>query len=181
MGSHEPLDRQAFLAALPRAFAASPALVTNRQGHILLLKSYRPWWQLPGGVIDPGEDPATCAVRELREETGLALGLGPLAAMSWVSDIATSVERMPGMQFYYDMGSVDDDTPLTLQEDEIDAHAWIPRPRIAQYTGELRAQRIRAGLDFRTTGTVQMITHHRTDLMADDARTAPPAFTPRPR
>lgn len=27
-------------------------------------------WELPGGYLDPDEDPAVCAARELEEETG---------------------------------------------------------------------------------------------------------------
>jgi len=30
------------------------------------------WWELPGGKIDPGETPDDCAIRELREEVGVA-------------------------------------------------------------------------------------------------------------
>lgn len=30
-------------------------------------------WEFPGGKCLPGEDPAACAVREAREETGLAV------------------------------------------------------------------------------------------------------------
>jgi 8-oxo-dGTP pyrophosphatase MutT (NUDIX family) len=30
-------------------------------------------WVFPGGVIEEGEDPATCAARELAEETGISL------------------------------------------------------------------------------------------------------------
>ncbi len=29
------------------------------------------WWQMPQGGIDPGEEPRACAIRELREETGV--------------------------------------------------------------------------------------------------------------
>ncbi|HEX3358463.1 MAG TPA: NUDIX domain-containing protein [Tepidisphaeraceae bacterium] len=35
-------------------------------------------WTLPGGGIDFGEDPAHAAVREVKEETGFDIALGPL-------------------------------------------------------------------------------------------------------
>lgn len=38
-------------------------------------------WTIPKGQMDEGEDPRACALRELREETGLALDC-PLIALS---------------------------------------------------------------------------------------------------
>src|SRR5690606_25509480 len=45
-------------------------------------------WALPGGKLDPGEDPATCASRELAEETGLAFAPDDFRALPlWTSDL----------------------------------------------------------------------------------------------
>ena len=42
---------------------------------IILVRQFRyatgeELWEIPAGKLEPGEDPATCATRELREETG---------------------------------------------------------------------------------------------------------------
>lgn len=53
-------------------------------GHIPIVRQYRPalerfTWELPAGLLDPGEDPADTARRELLEETGYpALKVHPL-------------------------------------------------------------------------------------------------------
>jgi ADP-ribose pyrophosphatase len=55
----------------------------TRQGELLLIRQFR-WgadelsWELPGGIIDPGEDPVTAGLRELREETGYSAVSGRL-------------------------------------------------------------------------------------------------------
>ena len=54
-----------------------------------LLRSYRHaverWvWELPRGFLDPAEEPATAALRELREETGLICERSSLRALGAV-------------------------------------------------------------------------------------------------
>jgi 8-oxo-dGTP pyrophosphatase MutT (NUDIX family) len=85
----------------PDAVAVLPVLVTSagvRMG--LFVRQAGPvvgvpdLWEVPGGAVDPGEDPAQAAVRELREETGYVVtALAPLAERLWVSPGYTT-ERM---------------------------------------------------------------------------------------
>ena len=63
---------------------AARILLLDPEGRILLFRfdaGDRPaFWATPGGGLDPGEDFATGARRELLEETGLDLDCGPEVA-----------------------------------------------------------------------------------------------------
>ena len=56
----------------------SSAIVPVREdGSVVMIEQYRPAirgfvWEIPAGCMDPGEDPLTCAKRELQEESGYA-------------------------------------------------------------------------------------------------------------
>ncbi|MCS7240803.1 MAG: NUDIX hydrolase [Candidatus Bipolaricaulota bacterium] len=51
-------------------------LVTDGEGRVLLVRQQRAGagkklWEIPAGTLEHGEKPRACAIRELREETGL--------------------------------------------------------------------------------------------------------------
>jgi 8-oxo-dGTP diphosphatase len=58
------------------------AVIKDDQGRLLLIKrGHEPGaglWSIPGGRIEPGETDAEALVREMQEETGLAVQAGPL-------------------------------------------------------------------------------------------------------
>jgi mutator protein MutT len=47
-------------------------------GAVVLLQNERDEWELPGGRIDPGETPQQCVAREIGEELGIAVEVGPM-------------------------------------------------------------------------------------------------------
>lgn len=61
---------------------------TASSGEVEVLVVHRPKyddWTFPKGKNEPGEDDATCAIREVEEETGFRCNLGPeLTSTSYV-------------------------------------------------------------------------------------------------
>jgi 8-oxo-dGTP pyrophosphatase MutT (NUDIX family) len=59
-------------------------ILRDEHGRFLIEKpNYRDHWLLPGGGVDPGEDPRECARREVLEELGLQIEVGRLLAIDW--------------------------------------------------------------------------------------------------
>jgi 8-oxo-dGTP pyrophosphatase MutT (NUDIX family) len=60
------------------AFPVSVKGVAVQDGRVLLLENERAEWELPGGKLELGEDPAECVAREISEESGWKVITGPL-------------------------------------------------------------------------------------------------------
>ena len=87
---------------LPVHFASAAGLV-YRNGRVLLIRSERRGWEIPGGVVEQGEEILDCLKREIYEESGITAeprclagiyqrltpkpGYGPLKGMSIPSTV----------------------------------------------------------------------------------------------
>ncbi|MEH0931114.1 NUDIX hydrolase [Micromonospora sp. CPCC 205558] len=68
--------------ATPRV--AAGALFFDADGRVLLVKpSYKDHWDIPGGYVEPGESPRAACKREIGEELGLTVPLGPMLVVDW--------------------------------------------------------------------------------------------------
>ncbi|MGH3366708.1 MAG: NUDIX hydrolase [Nocardioidaceae bacterium] len=83
---HEPEGFRALLnAGLPRKRVIAQLAVRDPVDRLLLCQlSYKPDWDLPGGVVEVGESPRQAVTREIREELSLGIQAGGLLAVDWL-------------------------------------------------------------------------------------------------
>ena len=130
---------------LPGIPVSAGALIFDPAGRLLILKpTYKSGWTIPGGVMEAdGESPWEACRREVREETGLEVSRGRLAAM----DFRRSRPGRPGgIRFLFDCGTVSDEAlaGLKLQPEEISEARLVPlADALALLRGPIR-RRVRA-------------------------------------
>jgi 8-oxo-dGTP diphosphatase len=114
---------------LPGIPVSAGALIFDRSGRLLILKpTYKSGWTIPGGVMEAdGESPWEACRREVREETGIDVSRGRLAAMDFRRP---RPGRPGGIRFLFDCGKVSDQAlaGLTLQPEEISESRLVPLP-----------------------------------------------------
>ena len=104
---------------------AAGAVVSRKGPQVLLI--HRPKyddWSFPKGKLDPGEHLVACAVREVAEETGLDIRLGPpLGHLDYTVGNGT----LRGKRVHYWAGSVvgDPDVSCYVANSEVDDVRWF--------------------------------------------------------
>ncbi|MFD6608045.1 NUDIX hydrolase [Micromonospora chalcea] len=118
-----------------RAPRSAMVAVLDGQERLLLMRRHRfvfdRWvWELPGGYVDEGEDPATCAIREVEEETGWRPGaVEPLVSFQpWVATADAENLLFLARNAEY--------TGAPVDVNETERVAWVPLEETRQLVSE---------------------------------------------
>jgi 8-oxo-dGTP diphosphatase len=125
----------------------SGVLLRDAAGRVLLVEpAYKDDWELPGGVVEAEESPYDAAVRELKEELGLAVPPGRLLVVDWVPPRAGRTE---GVMFVFDGGvlSTTAAAGIRLPVEELRSWAWCTLPETEERLSPLLARRAAAAVN----------------------------------
>jgi 8-oxo-dGTP pyrophosphatase MutT (NUDIX family) len=108
-----------------RVPAAAIVVVLDDQQRVLMMRRHRfildRWvWELPGGYLDPDEDPTVCAAREVEEETGWRPR--SMEQLLTMQPMVGTIDQ-PNL-IYLARGA--DDTGAQPDINEAETVAWIP-------------------------------------------------------
>lgn len=132
---------------------ASGVLLFDEQDRVLLVDpTYKPHWEFPGGVVEPGEAPVTAGIREVGEELGLRLEGEPrLLVVDWEPP---KPPGYGGLRLLFDGGrlAARDAATLLLPGAELRAWRFVTEDEAAELLPPVRLDRLRCALRARRSG-----------------------------
>ncbi|GAA3369423.1 NUDIX hydrolase [Streptomyces sannanensis] len=130
-------------ATQARKRVAADVLLRDPVGRVLLVNpTYKPGWDLPGGMAEANEPPEKTVVRELREELGLEIALRGILVVDWVPPHGPWDDQLA---FIFDAGTLDEDQAAELRphDEELSEAAFVSVDKARERLRE----RMRARLD----------------------------------
>ncbi len=105
--------------------AAGVLFLDDTERVLMVVPSYKDYLDIPGGMVEPGENPQAAARREVREELGIQPPVGRLLVADWWTD-STNGQHDARLLFVFDGGQLAprDHERITVDGDEIIAYRF---------------------------------------------------------
>ncbi|MEV4754841.1 NUDIX hydrolase [Micromonospora sp. NPDC049559] len=135
--------------ATPRV--AAGVLFFDDEGHVLLVRpTYKPHWDIPGGYVEPGESPRAACIREVEEELGLTVDVGPMLVVDW----APADREGDKLLFIFDGGHLGKDRQnrITFQDGELAEWRFVATDNLNDHVPARLTRRIRTAVSARQKG-----------------------------
>ena len=124
-----------FYKSLAKRAASANVIIQDADGRALVVKAnYKPYWTFPGGWIDKGETPRQAAIRELKEEVGVAVSTSDLELFSVIERITKFADTHLFVFRLVQPAKTSSD--VTLQATELDEHDWVTKQDVRTKRGE---------------------------------------------
>ena len=146
-----------YYESLPGKRLGAGLVIHDADDRVLLVQpTYKPTWELPGGVVEAGESPAACVAREVREELGVDLAVGRLLVVDWLPARPPKTE---GVMMQFDGGVVNDAVTahFRLPPDELAAWRWFAVDELDDVLPDYMARRTRVAVSAALTGTTEYL------------------------
>lgn len=117
------------MVSQPRRMSSAALMLENTSGELLIVKAnYKPYWTLPGGIVDDNETPKQAVIREVQEEVGLRVDPATIEFVAVVDRISQTAQTY---QFLFRAQlPADISAQIVLQEAEIDEYMFVKKSDI---------------------------------------------------
>ncbi|MGW4624587.1 NUDIX hydrolase [Streptomyces sp. SID7982] len=127
-----------------RKRVAADVLLRDPLGRILLVNpTYKPGWDLPGGMAEANEPPEEAVKRELREELGREINLLGLLVVDWVAPHGPWDDQIA---FIFNGGTLHDGEALRPHDHELSEARFVPLKEAPGLVGDRMWPRLEAAM-----------------------------------
>jgi 8-oxo-dGTP pyrophosphatase MutT (NUDIX family) len=140
-----------------RKRVGADVILRDRAGRLLLVDpTYKPDWDVPGGMAEANEPPHEAARRELREELGLDLPVSELLCVEWVPPHGPWDDSL---MFVFDGGELSEEqiAGLRIVDGELSEFRFCGSEEASGMLRPYVWRRVQAALEGLHTGRVQYL------------------------